>query len=65
MNEGGFCYEIDVYPEWTDRAVLEIELEREDQAVVLPDWVSVLREVTEDPRYTNHALSRRDQPWPD
>ena len=65
VSENGLLYEIDVYPEWTDRAVLEIELESEAQVVVLPDWVTVLREVTEDPRYTNHALARRDQPWPD
>ena len=65
LNENGFCYEIDVYPEWTDKAILEIELAREDQAVVLPEWAVLLREVTDDPRYTNHALSRLDQPWPD
>lgn len=65
LNENGFCYEIDVYPEWTDRAILEIELRSEDQEIVLPDCVSVIREVTGDRRYTNHALSRRNQPWPD
>ena len=65
LNENGLCYEIDVYPEWTDRAILEIELKSEDQSIILPDCVSIIREVTDDARYTNHALSRRNQPWPD
>ncbi|MBR3504966.1 MAG: hypothetical protein IKO07_12120 [Clostridia bacterium] len=65
VKENGFCYEIDVFPEWTDRAILEIELTGEDQPVLLPDWVSVIREVTDDPRYTNRALARRNRPWPD
>ena len=65
LHENDLCYEIDVYPEWTDRAILEIELASEDQAFVLPDCVTLIREVTEDRRYTNHALARRGVAWPD
>lgn len=54
----GQTLEFDLYPFWTDRAVLEIELEREDQPTFIPEWVSVLKDVTEDYRYKNAALAR-------
>ena len=58
LKKGNFCYEFDVFPFWTDKAFLEVELESEDQEVVLPDFVVVLEDVSEDKRYTNHALAR-------
>ena len=54
--EGQF-FELDVFPFWTDRAYLEIELRDEGQQVSLPPALRLIREVTEDPRYTNAALS--------
>lgn len=51
--------EIDVYPQWTDCAIAEIELEREDEPFVFPKEIRVIREVTEDPAYKNAALARR------
>ena len=53
----GFTLEVDCFPFWTDRAFLEIELPHADASLALPDWVQVVREVTEDPRYTNRALA--------
>ena len=57
LKNGEFTYEIDLFPFWKDKAFLEIELEREDQTVDLPDFVTVLADVSEDKRYTNHALA--------
>lgn len=54
---GGHTLEIDVFPFWDDRAFCEAELSAEDEALSLPPWVEVIREVTEDPRYTNSALA--------
>ena len=54
----GQMLELDVYPFWSDRAVLEIELESEAQAVVIPEWMHLIREVTEDKRYKNVRLAR-------
>ena len=59
VRDGHFVWEIDVFPFWTDRAFLEVELPREDTPIVLPDFVRVICEVTEDDRYTNHALAKR------
>jgi len=61
---GEHLCEIDVFPFWKDRALLEIECESEEAAarLTLPPWVTLLRDVTEDPDYTSHALSRPDDP---
>ena len=58
----GHTLEIDVFPFWPDRAFLEAELTSEDEELRLPDWIKVIREVTEDPRYTNLALAA-EIPW--
>lgn len=50
-------FEIDVFPFWKDRALMEIELTDEEQQVELPPAIRILREVTGDPRYTNSSLS--------
>ena len=59
LKENGFTYEFDLFPFWTDRAFLEIELESPDAEVILPDYVTVLADVSEDKNYTNHALARK------
>ena len=54
----GQNFEIDIFPFWTDRALMELELEEESQAIDLPPQIRVLREVTADYRYLNSSLSR-------
>lgn len=51
-------FEIDVYPFWKDKAVLEIELSDETAEIRFPKQVSVIREVTEDERYKNAMLAK-------
>lgn len=53
----GFTFEIDVFPFWSDKAFMEVEMPSEDTKVNLPDFVKIIREVTDDNRYTNHALA--------
>ena len=53
----GRLLEIDVFPFWDDRSVLEIELEGENGKYSLPDWVKVIADVSEDAEYTNYALA--------
>lgn len=50
--------EIDVYPFWNDRAILEIELGSEDEQFILPEFISVIKEVSEDKRYKNTNLAK-------
>lgn len=50
--------EIDVYPFWKDRAILEIELGSEDEYFEIQPFISVIREVTEDRRYANSNIAK-------
>ncbi|MBQ3483587.1 MAG: hypothetical protein IJA78_05365 [Clostridia bacterium] len=54
----GHTVEVDVYPFWQDRAIAEVELADEREAVVLPPFLRVIREVTDDVRYKNVRLAR-------
>ena len=57
ISYGGFVFEIDVFPFWQDKAFMEVEMPSEDTNVDLPDFVKIICEVTDDNRYTNHALA--------
>ena len=52
-------YEIDIYPFWTDRAILEVELEFEDQPIPYPPFAKIIRDVTADKRYKNSSLAQK------
>ncbi len=58
LSENGLYYEIDIYPDWAENAVMEIELHSEDQEILFPKEIEVIREVTGDPAYSNYALSK-------
>lgn len=51
-------FEIDVYPFWQDKAIVEIELSDKDTQIRFPDQLHVIREVTEDEAYKNAALAQ-------
>ena len=51
-------FEIDVYPFWNDRAIVELELSDENAEIRFPEKVKVIREVTDDDAYRNHSLAR-------
>lgn len=51
-------FELDVYPDWENEAILEIELTEENQEVKLPDWITVIKEVTGDNAYSNANLAK-------
>ncbi|KFC66092.1 Adenylate cyclase [Devosia sp. LC5] len=56
---GGLIWEIDVFEgRHIGLVIAEVELESEDQAVLLPDWVGT--DVSTDERYFNASLARSD-----
>ena len=59
FEHDGRLWELDVFSFWDDRAFLEIELNDEAEEFKTPAAVRVIREVTDDPRYTNAALAER------
>ncbi len=58
LSENGLYYEIDIYPDWPDKAIMEIELHSENQEIEFPEGIDVIREVTNDGAYSNHELAR-------
>lgn len=58
LSENGMYYEIDIFPDWKDKALMEIELHSESQEVIFPEGIDIIREVTDDPAYSNHELAK-------
>lgn len=49
-------YEIDIYPFWEETAILEIELENENQKYIIPEFIEVIGDVTGNRDYSNSSL---------
>jgi len=57
IPSGAQCFEIDLYPFWRDKAIMEVELKSENEAISFPEFITVLREVTGEPEYKNSTLA--------
>ncbi len=57
LSANGLYYEIDIYPFWNDKAILEIELQNEHQQIIIPEFLKVIRDVTDDEQYKNHSIA--------
>ncbi len=57
LSENNTYYEIDVYPFWNDKAVMEIELKDENESYVLPKNIEVIQDVSYDKSYSNYNLA--------
>ena len=51
-------FEIDIYPEWKDCALLEIELINENEEILFPKEIEIIKEVTGDENYYNYFLAQ-------
>ena len=58
LPHGKHTVEVDVYDFWQDRATAEIELQDEGEAVTLPPCLTLIREISDDPRYKNVNLAK-------
>ena len=54
----GQLFEIDVYPQWQNTAIMETELKSRTQSVKIPEFIKIIREVTGDKSYSNAGMSR-------
>ncbi len=54
----GHVIEIDIYPFWTDKAIAEVELKREEETFSLPEQIQIIADVSDDERYSNFSLAR-------
>ncbi len=57
LPAGTHTAEVDIYPFWSNTAVVEVELSSEDEAFVLPGILSVIREVTGERRFLNRDMA--------
>lgn len=58
LADGSQYFEIDVYPFWSDQAIMEIELSNPDEEIRFPAMIKVIREVTDDEQYKNSSLAK-------
>ncbi len=49
--------EIDIYPFMSDTAILEVELCDENEEIIFPEEIKIIKEVTSDAAYKNHSLA--------
>lgn len=53
----GQYFELDIYPFWQDKAVIELELRDENQKYTLPPEIKIIRDVSDDYTYKNNYLA--------
>ena len=58
----GLTVEIDVYPNWKNSCIMEIELPSRETAPPIPDYITVIAEVTGEKRYSNATMARSFPP---
>lgn len=58
LADDGQYFEIDVYPFWSDKAIIEIELSDESEEIRFPEFIKIIKEVTDDIEYKNSSLAR-------
>ena len=60
IENKGKLFEIDIYPFWTDKAVMEVELNYEDENYYPPKFIKIIKEVTGDKKFTNYGLAKNN-----
>lgn len=62
LMENNKYFEIDIYPLAKERAICEIELTSDDEKFLIPDFLEIIDEVTDDKRFSNRALAEAIPP---
>lgn len=52
--------EVDIYPNWKDKAILEVELTDEKATPQIPKYFEIIEEVTGDLKFSNFQLAKKD-----
>ena len=58
LSENNQYFEIDIYPEWKNQAIMEIELNDENENINTPKFIKIIKEVTNDDNYKNYQMSK-------
>ncbi len=51
-------FEIDIYPEWDNQAIMEIELSSEDEKIQIPKFIKIIKDVTDEECYKNYQMAK-------
>lgn len=51
-------FSIDIYPFFSNQAIVEVEMPDEAAKVDFPDWIHVVREVTNEPEFEDKSLAK-------
>lgn len=56
----GTYFEMDIYPFWNDKAILEVEVTKETDlnTIDIPKELEIIKDVTKDERYKNNSLAK-------
>ena len=65
LLENSFYFEIDVFPFMRNTAMLEIELKNENEEFMLPEFIEIIEDVTQNPGFTNYNMSKKLKTNPD
>ena len=57
LQYDGQQFNVNIYPFWTDKAIVKIELNEEDGEVRLPPELKLIREVTGQVEYKDYTLA--------
>lgn len=65
INKTRYCfvwnnkyYELDVFEFWKDKAMLKVQLTDRDSEVEIPEFLQVIKDVSNNKNYTNYALAQ-------
>ena len=54
-------FEIDIYPFWSDKAMMKVNLSGDDNEIVAPDGIEVIEDVTDNEEYGHIAMASRQE----
>ena len=57
-----FNFEIDIYPEWHESCIMEVELPAKDTQITLPPFITAIEEVTGKKEYSNASMAKSFPP---
>jgi len=58
LSENNQYFEIDIYPEWDNQAIMEIELSDENDEIIIPSFIEIINEVTNNDNYKNYQMAK-------
>lgn len=58
LSENNQYFEIDIYPEWDNQAIMEIELSSDEEEIKTPEFIKIIKDVTDDENYKNYEMAK-------